>query len=315
MAIPFWLARFGAVKASKAAMLFHACALLCMGVSSLLQTSFWLFLVGSALLGMAMGIQSVTVNLIVSKVSTPFNSSRLFSGLHSMYGLASLGAPLLLGAVFRFGLAWEWVLISMALIPMGHFVYYHKLPALDLAKAGKSDSSAPREAVIRLGLIFSFYVATEILISSRLVAFLYDTGSIDLDMASYGLTGFFLLLLGGRLLFSFYTPPFRNLALLRFSAFLTLILYLMSLLWHPAFIIFTGASISYFFPFGMNYIKSRYRESEAIIARVMMFVGAMLAAMHFAFGMVSDVYGIACAMWIGIGLISVVLSLLLLERD
>ena len=89
LASPRWLKRMGAVKASKAAIAFHGLALIVMGASSIYAQSFSLFLVASAILGLAMGIQSVTLNLIISRVSTPLNGRKLFSGLHAMYGAAS----------------------------------------------------------------------------------------------------------------------------------------------------------------------------------------------------------------------------------
>lgn len=315
LAIPLWLARFGAVKASKAAMLFHAAALLAMGGAGLSGEYFWLFLAGSACLGVAIGIQSVTVNLIISKVSTPYNGSRLFSGLHSMYGMASLLAPLLLGVTFGLGLSWQWTLIVLTALPLAHFIFYFRLAPLDLSQAATAKGGAPFKTVARLGVVFSFYMATEILISSRMVAYLNSTDTVGLDKASYALTAFFILLLAGRLFFSFHTPRIPGKILLLVSAGATLGFYLAALLWNPLALALTGASISYFFPFGMNHIKSRYDQAEAIIAKVMMFSGAMLASMHFLFGLLSDSFGIERAMWIGPMFVLVVLALLFFERD
>ena len=314
LAMPLWLSRLGAVKATKLAMFFHTGALLCMGTAGLGYGGFELFLIGSAFLGLAMGIQSVTVNLIIAKVSTPYNASKLFSGLHSMYGAASLIVPLAMGIIFQYELSWQWFFLCLALMPLSHLLGFFRLPTLGLEKAASSKAPAPGGAILKLGIIFSFYVATEILVSSRLVAFLYESAGMEIEFASYCLTGFFALLLGGRLVFSFYRPPFKSVSLLRLSAFMTLAFYLLALLAHPVFITFTGLSISYFFPFGMDYIKQSYPNSEGIIAKVMMFVGAMLAGMHFLFGLVSNAYGIQVAMWIGVLLTGVVLVLLLLEK-
>lgn len=314
LAIPLWLSRFGAVRAGKAAMLFHAGALFFMGFAGLSGRAFWLFLLGCALLGAAIGIQSATVNLVVSKTASPANASRLFSGLHSMYGLASLLSPLLLGAVFSLGFSWQKTLIVLALAPLLHFFWQLKLPALDLSRSSGLGGGGGGKSSFKLGIIFSFYMATEILVSSRLAAYIYGTGAAGLDVASYSLTAFFIFLLGGRLFFSFYTPRASSRSLLLVSAGATLVFYLLGLLWHPFILPLTGASISYFFPFGMNHIKANYPDAEAVIARVMIYCGAMLASMHFVFGMAADAFGMAKAMWIGPVLVVVVLVFLQLER-
>lgn len=324
LGIPLWISRFGAIRSSKAAMVFHILALGCMGFSGLTGKSYGIFLLGSVFLGLAMGIQSVTVNLIISKVSSLENASRLFSGLHSMYGLASLIGPFILGAVFRLGASWQWCLIFIALLPLIHLIAFRDLAPLGIsAKAGQEEKASATKSLdskfewkntIRLGGIFSFYIATEILVSSRLVFFFYSEG-IDLEKASYGLTVFFLFLLLGRVGFSFFTPNIKPLNLLRISVCLTLSFYLLSLLVHPYWLCLSGASISYFFPCGLNYIKNENKEPESVISKVMMFVGAMLAGMHFFFGFVSDLYGIQAAMWLGVLFLCIVFLLLFTERS
>lgn len=65
----------------------------------------------------------------------------------------------------------------------------------------------------------------------------------------------------------------------------------------------------------MDQIKKTYVDSEPIIAKVMMFVGAMIAGMHFVFGSISEVAGIEAAMWMGPTLLSVSLLLLFKIKD
>lgn len=311
MASPVWLKRFGAINATKAAMIFHAASLLCMGFSSLDGEGFWLFLMGSVFLGFAMGIQNLTVNMIIAKVSTPYNGSRLFSGLHSMYGAASLIVPLALGAVFKFGISWQWVIAAMSLIPLAHFFYFKKLEPLNVTGEQSEHGPVSRTLLLKLGIFISFYVAAEILISSRLVVYLVEIGQFKIDNASFGLTGFFILLLGGRLLMTFYVPPFKKINMLLFSIIGTLLLYLASLFISPGFLILTGATMSFFFPFSMDFIKASYPQADAIIPKVMMFVGGMIAGMHFLFGIISDAFGLNAAMCLGVGFIATVLGILI----
>ena len=48
--------------------------------------------------------------------------------------------------------------------------------------------------------------------------------------------------------------------------------------------------------------------------KVMMFVGAMIAGMHAIFGVLSELYGLYGAMWVGVVLSSIVFLLLLTLR-
>lgn len=311
----WWLKRLGAVAPMKVAMLFHAAALMLMGLSALAQSPayFALFLFAGLLLGIGMGIQSVGVNLVIAKVSSPVTGAKLFSGLHSMYGAASFLSPLLMGAVFRYAISWQYFLIACALIPLVHLVIFYRLPALGITPEGKSAQTLPFGQTLMPGAIFSFYVASEILVSSRLVFYLKEVGKLKIEHASLGLTVFFVLLLAGRALFSFITPTLSRLSLLRLSAGLTLALFLLALLHHPLWLALSGASMSYFFPYGMDYVKLKFDNATSIISQVMIYVGAMIVSMHFVFGVVAETWGIMGAMWLGPLMLTVVFVLLLLS--
>ena len=311
---PIWLKKLGAVKASKFAILLHGLALILMGLTGIQGESFSLFLIASAILGIAMGIQSVTLNLIVARVSNPLNGRKLFSGLHAMYGAASFCAPLALGLVFRYELSWQYSLVFLALIPLAHLMFFKDLGPLGIAQKDEVSTPVSSGTILKLGIIFSFFIATEILISSRLVIYLYKVEGMKLDLASMLLTVFFILLLGGRLLFSFYSPSLKTIYLLRIAVVATLSFFILGLTVSPYFFPFTGFSISYFFPYGMDYVKNKYTQAESIIPKVMMFVGAMIAGMHAIFGVLSELYGLYGAMWVGVAFSSIVLLLLLTLR-
>src|SRR5690606_34120290 len=64
--------------------------------------------------------------------------------------------------------------------------------------------TAPTSTLTRLlyGGVFGFYVASEIIISTRLVLYLNAAHGIELENARFTLSIFFLLLLCGRFLFA-----------------------------------------------------------------------------------------------------------------
>ncbi len=102
--------------------------------------------------------------------------------------------------------------------------------------------------MFKLGIAISFYVATEMLIASRLVFYVNEFWHYELDQASSFLSIYFLLLLAGRLFFSFFTVPVKAINLLKGSLLVTIIFYLLGMYVHPYFLVAAGLSMSFFFP-------------------------------------------------------------------
>jgi fucose permease len=308
-----WLPRFGLIGSTKISLSFHSIALILMGSSAFFENGYSLFLLGCVFLGIGVGLQSITVNLIVSKSSTALNRRKLFSGLHSMYGAAALLSPFVLGIFIRLGFDWRYVFLFLSLLPIIVLITFIKNQEIEFEEPFELSRKSFNKSSIRLGVLLALYVSTEIIVGTRLVLFLKDELQMSVEQGSMYLTLFFLLLLTGRLSFTFMNLKLKSYNLLQLSLCGTLICFGLAFTIDPRFLALSGLTMSYFFPCSMDFISNNYKDSETIISIVMNFVGLFLIFAHLAFGVISDIYGVSLAMKLGILLSSLVLYLLHLE--
>ena len=67
------------------------------GLAGTLQPAYPILIISSILLGAGSGGSSICINVLTVHASTPKTKRRALSGLHSMYGIASMMAPILVG--------------------------------------------------------------------------------------------------------------------------------------------------------------------------------------------------------------------------
>ena len=310
-----WNNRLGAVNSLKLAVLIHLVAVILMGISGKYQNGFWVFLLASALFGIGVGMMSISQNLIVNKFAPVLKRRKYFAGLHSMYGLASLLAPILMSYVFKMGIEWQDFLLGLSIIPFLTLIYSVRLPKQGINNIPENQGEISWKLSTVLGIILSFYVASEVLISSRMVYFLRSYYQYDAAKASQYLGIFFMLLLVGRLLFAFFHFHIRPYNLLLISAISSLASFSLGLYYHPFFLVFCGLTMSFFFPNAMEFVSEKYEEiAEILIPRIMIFVGAMLVSMHWIVGGISDLYNIHIAMMLGPFMLIWVIYLLHTQR-
>ena len=290
---PYWLRKFGVFFSSKIALISHSLACLCMWASVYFNLGFYLFLIGSFFVGIGIGINSLTVNLIISNSVEKTHRRRLFSGLHSMYGISALLAPSILSLLFKHKVPWTIYLLCLSLVPFVIFISFINLKDPSLREQKQIEAKLVKKEVFILGTIFSLYVATEMLVSTRLVVYLKEVKSFSMDMASGQLSLFFLLLLLGRLLFSIIHFPLKSVTLLKSSIVFTLITLLLGIYFEPYFLALSGLFMSFFFPMGMDWLSHHYeQEVDLVVAKVMSIVGGVLVLMHYTFGHISTLVGL-----------------------
>lgn len=293
----FWLPRLGLIGSTRCSLIFHSFALILMGTSSFYSEGFFVFLIACIFLGLAVGIQSITVNLIVAKDSPAKDRRKLFSGLHAMYGAAALLAPLVLSRIIVFEFDWRvaFIIFGIALLI---FALAYKLPEeIKFDRPFKLALNKLNLSSIRLGFLVAFYVSTEIIVATRLVLFLKREAALSVATASIYLTLFFILLLAGRLTFAFVKIPLDSKNLLRGSLFFSILIFLGSLFIDPRLLVLSGLSMSYFFPCILDFITDNYFDSDEIISIVMNFVGLFLVFSHMVFGVITHLYGVRIAMY------------------
>src|SRR5690606_16012750 len=122
--------------------------------------------------------------------------------------------------------------------------------------------TAPTSTLTRLlyGGVFGFYVASEIIISTRLVLYLNAAHGIELESARFTLSIFFLLLLCGRFLFAILPIKGASQRWLLASCSATIIIYVMAR-WHsPYWLALTGFTMSYFYPVAMDWLTKKFPQ-------------------------------------------------------
>lgn len=277
------------------------------------STNFAMFLFFSFFMGLSLGVLGLVPNILVPMGSTPARKQRMLSGLHTMYGLASLMAPLLAAAVEHATQNWRWTFVAATAGPLMLFLYSlhssHKSLHTKLEitaeehKANKQKNFKPQ---MFLSIMLSLAVAAEIMISSRLALYMRRTLNFDMESASLYVTYFFVCMMLGRLLFAVVHFKRSPQALLSISLTLTGICVLAGIFVHPLFLTLTGFTIAPFYPLTISWVSSEFPEDlDTAVSYMMTTDSIMLIVMHLGVGKLTDLFSIQTAVLCGMGFIIV----------
>lgn len=270
--------------------------------------NFYVFLFFSILFGLNSGIIGLVPNVLVPLGSTPEKKQQLLSGLHAMYGIASLIAPMLVAGISFLTGNWRSTFAFTSFAPLILFFYsFHKShhPHHQKPKISKEEHKENKKKNFRpqvfLAFMVSFAVAAEVMISSRLALYMRRVWNFDLEMSSLYVTCFFIFLLLGRLLFT--AIKFKHTIRFQLSGCLivTACLIALGLLVHPLFLTVAGFSIAPFYPLAIALISSEFpMDLDTAVSYMMATDSMMLAIMHLSVGKLSDSFGIHQALYIGV---------------
>lgn len=279
---------------------------------------FWIMMVGSAGLGLSMGVIGVVQNLLIIQGSTPGNMRRLLSGLHSMYGMASLLAPIVVAGLFKFNVPWRWAFGGFSVLPLllVPFTFILDLKPITDNKeglvAGPNKKWLPAVFCVMLGS----YVACEIMVSSRLALYMLRVYGKTEQQSSLYVAFFFLFLFLGRSLFASIPVVFSNRNMLIYSALLSVVTILCGLLWHPLFLGVSAFFMAPFFPVALAYAYELFASgSEKVISLAISLMSLFVLLMHGLIGLISDHYSIHVAYFTCLPIFTVVLTCLWLLKS
>lgn len=295
----------------------------CLGMTATLlglaaAPNFYVFLVFSVLFGVNSGIIGLIPNVLVPLGSSVEKKQQLLSGLHAMYGIASLLAPMLVALIGVFSTNWRYTYAITALAPFSLFLYSlhkshrpHHLRPDRKSEEHQASNKKNFKAQMFLALTLSFAVAAEVMISSRLALYMRRVWDFNLENSSLYVTYFFIALLMGRLLFT--GIKFKRALSIQLSACLifTAVSVLLGLLVHPFFLAVAGFSIAPFYPLMIALISSEFPlDLDSAVSYMMATDSLMLALMHVLVGKLSDYFGIhlafySCIMFLTLSLIMV----------
>lgn len=265
-----------------------------------LSPHFYIFLACSILFGLFSGILGLIPNVLVPLGATAEKKQQFLSGLHAMYGVASLLAPMVVAFVSYISGNWRYAFAVTAIAPFTLFLYsihkshtpHHAKPIADKEKQNlnKSKNFKPQAY---LALMVSFCVAAEIMISSRLALLMRREWNYDLEMSSLYVTGFFICMLFGRLLFTGF--KFNKTVLFQLSGCLviTAMMVTLGLFIHPLFLVASGFTVGPFYPLAISFISSEFPDDlDTAVSYMIATDSMMLALMHVLVGKLTDTFGI-----------------------
>lgn len=302
-------------------------SLLLMGFSLLLigtVNHFYIYLMGSAFFGLSMGFLGVVQNLMITESFSGSSQSKALSGLHAIYGLSSLVAPIVASSAFDLTGNWRAAYFVASILSIFIFTLSYLIKNSDLKRSEKIESQHLKKdeldlkknyvvnsfyKKISLGGVLGFYVVAEILVSSRLALYMQKYHQMDLHQSSRYVSGFFVFLLLGRILFtfkSFKATLRKQLNVLLITSCLFLIL---GLIIHPLFLVLTGLMMAPFYPLSLAYIAEESgKMSRIFITFAIAMQNICIIFMHMGVGWLTDQFGLFYAF--GVGVVSLVLALL-----
>lgn len=274
-----------------------------MGLSPLLPYSDIILFVFSFILGLGLSACGISMNILVAQGVPSQLRRQAFAGLHSTYGIASFSAPFLIYLSTLVDLLWYQYFIALSLIPL-IFIFI----LLPLAPKSSNHNITDNEMIppfsiwrrLPYATLFGTYVASEIIVSSRLVLYAQQSESISPEKSGQMLSLFFFCLTFGRLFFTFI--PIKRIgskSLLAISLIGSIILFILGITWSTWFIPLTGIAMSFFFPVGINWLNEEFtKHANFMTATAMTSIGFALIIVHFLFGKIAQYISISAAFWL-----------------
>jgi fucose permease len=295
--------RWDRVKALRFSLVLLSISLIGLGASP----NFAVLLFFTCGLGFSFGLMGVCQNVLATLGASGHRRRQVLSGLHSMYGLASFMAPLLVAFAVPAFDSWRAPLFLAALAPLFVLFYaHHRIPhethEYRASEAAAKSQAKPfrRWGAVWLASALACYVLCEILISSRLALYLRREAGADLSSSSFAVTGFFLFLLAGRFVAAVLHIPVR----LKTQAVLSLLCSLALLCWGltgqmEAFVL-CGLSMAVIYPVLVGLLAEEFpHHLNAVMGILLALQSAFVVVMHLSVGWMTDEFGIRAAFLIG----------------
>lgn len=268
--------------------------------------------VGAALFGLAFGALNYSQNALVLESAPGHIRRQMMNGLHSMYGLAALAAPLTASLFRGLGCSWRLTYMIAALLPWILLLWigqYVKRPV----QHEERRSAIPLyrdewRLALFFGLIVSGYMWGEISLTTRMVQWLRSDLGYGPTAANFLMGGFCASLLAGRILFSLiHFPMFTNWDILRFSSLGSAVTFALGVKIHPLFLILSGFTMAPFFPVAMDQINSTFGDkSSQALGFVISFSSLSIVVMHVAIGLATDAFGLSRTLLVFVGVLVLV---------
>ncbi len=281
---------------------------------------FPLLISGAVVLGLSIGGLGVSQNLMVSENIPIQIRAKALAGLHSIYGMASLLAPMMAAQATLMFSTWRaafFVASGVCFILFLVFAFYRpqnraaETTSNNGVEPGATAAKIPFWGKVTVSALFGFYVVAEILISTRLALYMRENFGMNLEQSSLYVTYFFIFLFVGRLIFAIVRVPGAIKLQMNLSLILSLICLMLGLKVHPFFLALVGLTMAPYYPLSVAYISQNTGQNERHYLTLAMSIQSLsVVGMHLGAGYLTDSGGVKQAFSIGVGaLIVSVLSL------
>ncbi len=267
-----------------------------------ISPQFFMVLVSVFFFGLSFGIMGVAQNVMVIEASPVSDVQKWQSGLQSMYGLASLTAPLLVSLMHAFGYQWKISFLVASVLTgillLGTFFGKEKKHEITV-----NHIEAQRSKVLEIfyfGFILASYVAVEIMVSSRLAQFTREVARWDYSATGTLNSLFFVGLFVGRLIFVFWRPPVSLKTQMMVCLFATILVLSFGILVHPAGLAMAGLAMAPFYPLCMTMAGRLFpKDLNRVAGQGIALTGVTVVAMQTIVGYCADKFGLGLSLFVG----------------
>lgn len=250
-------------------------------------------------LGGAIAAYGALSNLFVIKGTDLNSRSKMMCGLHMMYGLTSIVAPLLCNVFLSRGLGWAGCLASVSLLLVGTMIFVGiKIPEEVHEEEGAKPSLKLDGLQRWVVFIFCLYITGEVLNSMWLVTYLVESKSFTLALSARYLSAFFVIMtLTRALCFLSFQEEQENKLLVGclVASVVFFILGHLGYLW--AFPL--GGVLGPFFPLFLGRVSRVFHKQSKTITLWILGMGyATLAVFHLTVGKLAMRLGMERAYWL-----------------
>ena len=260
-------------------------------------------LLAMAVLGYSLGFLGVCQNSLVIHHAPHDKLKKYQAGLHSIYGLASFSAPWLIALVYAISPVWRNVFFASAGISLLILATTIKAPNAKPQEQDIHDSNKGNiQEMLTFAVMLGLYVATEIMLATRIPVFAIDIWQLDLLTAGWWLSAFFAGMLGGRFLMVVWHPRLRLKTMILVTLGLSLILLALALFADLKIALaLTGLVMGPVYPLAMTAAGSLFRGNIYRATSFCFFSSSLVTmGMHTLFGAMTDAWGIEAAMKVGL---------------
>jgi len=256
-------------------------------------------LITAFLFGLGLGWLAVGQNILISLVENVALKKRLFSLLHCFYALAAMTAPLSILQLKNI-LPWNQLLLGVTVLTVPFLfmaLFLNKEKPADQQNLERPPPITDFWVAIWIGFL-SFYVAAELILTTRLVLFLEEGMGLSFTKASNHLFLFFLAMFSARVLFFLVHFKQSSLKILMTCLVSALVFVFLGYTKSTYFFTFLGASVGPVFPLVMDEMSMMWpKRFDVLVSRAIALSSIFVVTAHMVVGKLTDLFGISSAMY------------------